>query len=316
MRLPTPDLDPAGPTPAPLPSVSRPSSWLVAGLAAALLPAGHTPAAAQERLPGPPAATGADSVQLLDRVAAVVADTAILVSEIQQEILRQQSQGLTIPRDPVARDSLVQATLDRMIDETLLLQRAKQQGIRVSEQDVDAAVQEQFNRIRSNFQSDQAFREAVESSGMNMFQFRQMWRREIRADLLRRQFQQQLLSSNALPAATVTDEEVRSYFERNQASARRPATLSFQRITVAPEPSRAARDRSGRRWTSSARGAVSRWSPDATRTIRAAASGAASWAGSAARTWSPPSRSWPGRRRRVAPSAPWRPASDSTSSRS
>lgn len=208
-----------------------------------LLIAPAAPASAQENLPGRLADSDADSVQLLDRVAAVVGDTAILVSEVQQELIRQEAQGRSLPRrDPVAMDSIARATLDRMIDETLLLERAKQEGVQVNEQDVDAAVQEQFNRIRSNFQSDEVFRQAVENSGMNMFQFRQMWRRQIRADLMRRRFQQQLLSSNALPAATVTDQEVRRYFEQNQASASRPATLSFQRITVAPEPSRGARD--------------------------------------------------------------------------
>lgn len=200
------------------------------------------PASSQENLPGRLAGSDADSVQLLDRVAAVVGDTAILVSEVQQEILRQRSQGLQLPQSPAAMDSLVRATLDRMIDETLLLERAKQEGVQVNEQDIDAAVQEQFSRIRSNFESDEAFRQAVESAGMNMFQFRQMWRRQIRADLMRRRFQQQLLSGNALPAATVTDAEVRRYFERSRSSAQRPATISFQRITVAPEPASAARD--------------------------------------------------------------------------
>lgn len=222
--------------------MSRPiTDRTTAALAAALLlaPIG---AQAQQDLPGALADSGADSVQLVDRVAAVVADTAILLSAIQQEIVRQQAQGLQVPQDPAAIDSLARATLDRMIDETLLLQRAKREGVQVSDQEVDAAVQEQFNRIRSTFDSDQAFRDAVESAGMNMFQFRQMWRRQIRANLLRQRFRQQLLSGSELPPATVTDEEIRRYFEQNQGSNQRPATLSFERITVAPEPSEAARD--------------------------------------------------------------------------
>lgn len=222
--------------------MSRPiTDRTTAALAAALLlaPLG---AQAQQDLPGALADAGADSVQLVDRVAAVVADTAILVSAIQQEIVRQQAQGLQVPQDPAAIDSLARATLDRMIDETLLLQRAKREGVQVSDQEVDAAVQEQFSRIRSTFDSDQAFRDAVESAGMNMFQFRQMWRRQIRANLLRQRFRQQLLQGSELPPATVTDEEIRRYFEQNQGSNQRPATLSFERITVAPEPSEAARD--------------------------------------------------------------------------
>ncbi|MFW6010733.1 MAG: SurA N-terminal domain-containing protein, partial [Gemmatimonadota bacterium] len=181
---------------------------MVAAFAAALLLAPGE-ARTQQGLPDAMADAGTDSVELVDRVAAVVADTAILVSAIQQEIVRQQSQGLQVPQDPAAIDSLARATLDRMIDETLLLQRAKREGVEVGDQEVDAAVEEQFNRIRSTFDSDQDFRDAVESAGMNMFQFRQMWRRQIRANLLRQRFQQQLLSGSELPPATVTEEEIR-----------------------------------------------------------------------------------------------------------
>jgi len=186
--------------------------------------------------------TGGDSVQVVDRVVAVAGDSAILLSELQEQIYRLRQQGEKIPQDPVARDSLVRSTLQDMIDRMLLVQRAEQEGVTIGDDQVQQAVQSQFNRIRSGFQSDEAFRQAVERTGQNMFQYRQMLQQQARQELLLSRFRQQLISDQGLPPAAVSDSDVRAYFDANSASARRPASISFERITIVPRPDSAAAD--------------------------------------------------------------------------
>lgn len=187
-------------------------------------------------------ATGGDSIQVVDRVVAVAGDSAILLSELQEQIFRLRQQGEKIPTDPVARDSLVKATLQDMIDRMLLVQRAQQEGVTVSDDQVQQAVQTQFDRIRSGFQSDEAFRQAVEQTGQNMYQYRQMLQQQARQELMLSRFRSQLVTDGGLPPAAVTDSAVRAYFDANSASARRPASISFERITLVPHPDSSAAD--------------------------------------------------------------------------
>jgi len=197
--------------------------------------------------PGSPGAglgvtTGPDSVEVVDRVVAVAGDSAILLSEVQEDLYRLRQQGLEVPDDSAARDSIVEQAVSDMIDRLLLVQRARQEGVTVSDDQVDQVVEQQFDRIRSNFQSDEAFRQAVEQTGQNMYQYRQMLRSQARQQLLLSQFRQELIDQGELPPASISDSAVKAYFDSSASTARRPATVTFQRITVVPHPDSAAAD--------------------------------------------------------------------------
>ncbi len=208
------------------------------------IPASRAPLSPTPAEPEPElgrAGTG-DSIEVVDRLAAVAGDSAILLSEVQEQIYRMRQQGLKIPDDPVARDSLIRSTLNNMVDRLLLVQRAIQEGVTVTDDQVQQAVQSQFDRIRSGFQSDEAFRQAVEQTGQNMFQYRQMLQAQAHQELLLSRFRQKLVSEGGLPPAAVSDSEVHAYFETNASTAKRPASVSFDRITLVPHPDSAAAD--------------------------------------------------------------------------
>lgn len=195
---------------------------------------------AGELAPSPAAASG--DRQLVDRVVAVVGDTSVLLSEVREQVLRMQQQGVRIPSDPVARDSLFRGALENVIQERMLLEAASDAGVQVPEAQVDQVVEDRFARMRSNFSSDQEFRNAVESTGQNMFQFRQMLRATARADLIIQRYRQQLMQEQELPSAQVTDEEVRAYFEQRAEGRQRPGAITFDRVMVVPGPDSAAAD--------------------------------------------------------------------------
>ena len=212
---------------------------LAALLAAFVLPPLAPHAAAQQI---GPAAGGQGGPTVVDRVVAVVGDTSVLLTEVQEQLFRLRQQGMQIPEDPAGRDSVFEQALQGLIEERMILEAAKEAGVTVPEQRVDQVVENRFAQMRGRFPSDSAFRAAVEQTGQNMFQFRQMLRAQARSEILRSSFQQQLIQNGELPSATVSEEEIRAYFESRAAGQQRPGSVSFQRVMVVPEPDSAASD--------------------------------------------------------------------------
>ena len=189
-----------------------------------------------------PALPTSGGSQVVDQVVAVVGDTAVLRSEVQERAMLQQRQGAQIPQEQAARDSFYRAALQSLIDERLLLEAAQERGITVSEGQVDQLFQDRFGQMQARFDSPEAFRDAVERTGQNMFQFRQMHRARARKELIIQRLRSQLQQSGDLPPAEVSEEEIRRYFEQRAAGRQRPGTISFERVMVAPEPDSAALD--------------------------------------------------------------------------
>ncbi len=215
---------------------------LCLGLALGVIGGAAAPGAAQEGAEAP-VASAPDSLELVDRVVAIVGDTAILLSELRQEFIRLEAQGVQLP--PVGsegREALSQRLLSAMIDRYLLLQQAKRSDISVSDDEVEQVTEQRFQEVRQNFPSQEAFQEAVERSGQNMFQYRQALRAEARAEILLDRFRRQVQRSGQLAPARVSEEEIVAYFGENAAGETRPASVSFHRLAVVPHPSEAAED--------------------------------------------------------------------------
>ena len=114
----------------------------------------------------PQAATGK---QPLDRIVAVVDEGVILQSELNEAVRSVQQQYASNPGQLPPMDVLQRQVLDRLILMKLQVQRADDQGIRVSDADVDQAV----NAVaQQNKMSPEQLRAAVEQSGSSFAAFR------------------------------------------------------------------------------------------------------------------------------------------------
>lgn len=216
---------------------SRVTAILLA-VAAALHWAAPAPLEAQDvAATGDPRAA-LDSLGLVDRIVAIVSDTAILQSEVEEEILRLQAQGVDVPpRGGPGFEAAFRQILSSMVDRMILLDRAKRMPeLAVADEEVEELVEERFQQVRSGFPSDEALMQEVEATGMNMFQYRQMLRAQARSELLLNRFRRSLAVSGRLPPVSISEEEIREYFQRFAVGQTRPATVSFERIVVDPEP--------------------------------------------------------------------------------
>ena len=196
---------------------------------------GVTPLVAQQ-----PAAQHAS----LDRIVAVVGDQPITAYDLQQRILQDQQRGLRAPTDSSAYRAFQLQELNTMIDEELLLQKAKELKVEVPDNDLNQAVDRQIRDIKARFSTETEFRTELARAGLGSpEEYRRMLVDQMRRDETIKRTMQKLREDNKVIAANVTDDDVKEAFERSRASLpRRPATVTFRQIVIAPKPTQAARD--------------------------------------------------------------------------
>jgi peptidyl-prolyl cis-trans isomerase SurA len=174
---------------------------------------------------------------VIDRVVAVVGDSAILQSQLKEEVFRALASDKEPPKDTTALEHQV---LDQMVDQMVLVQAAVRDSTTVAPGQVQQAVDRDLAERRKAFASDAQFQAALSKSGMTEAQFR---------DMLSRQYQQQMMIQNYLQGVqqkrnppTVTEEEIRKAFDAQKDQlGERPATVSFRQVVIAPTPSDSAR---------------------------------------------------------------------------
>jgi len=135
--------------------------------------------------------------QPLDRIVAVVEDGVILQSELNEAVRSVQQQYASNPGQLPPMDVLRRQVLDRLVLMKLQVQRANDQGIRVSDADVDQAVNSvaQQNKI-----SPEQLRGAIEQEGSSFAAFR----RQLADQLV----VQRLHDSVVRDQVTITDSEI------------------------------------------------------------------------------------------------------------
>jgi peptidyl-prolyl cis-trans isomerase SurA len=209
--------------------MTRPQSLLIAAIA---LAACAMPLAAQQQFVP------------LDRIVAVVGDQPITRYDLEQRMLQDQQRGVQIPTDSAGRHAYELQTLNMMVDEELLLQQAKDLKVEVSDNDLNNAVDKQIRDVKARFPSDAEFRAELAKAGLGTpEEYRRMLLDQMRRDQTIQKVMQKLREDNKIIPANVTEEDVKEAFERSKASLpKRPATVTFRQIVIAPRATPAARE--------------------------------------------------------------------------
>lgn len=177
-----------------------------------------------------------DSLVRVDRVVAVVGDTAILESEIQEQLLQLEGLGAAVPRDPAARDALLRDLLEQRINDLVLLIHARQDGISVSDAEVNEEVDERLAQVRRRFPSEMEFLRALEATGQTLTEFRLQLTQQARNELLIQRYVQS--HQGELGPEPVSDSEIRDFFDRQKAAlGPKPPTIAFEQVVIRPQPS-------------------------------------------------------------------------------
>ena len=146
-----------------------------------------------------PAAAADASAQaqadLVDRVVAIVGDTAILQSEIQEALFRLQAQqGTRLPNDRQQMRDLARQVLHQQINEALVVIHARRDGLTVSDAEVNDEVEDRIATIKRQFPSEMAFQQALVAAGFTPAEFRLQMIEQTRAELLTQRYLGQRVS--------------------------------------------------------------------------------------------------------------------------
>jgi peptidyl-prolyl cis-trans isomerase SurA len=175
--------------------MKHPLALLFLALAAATV----MPAQAQllPQAQAPMADTNASGTQPLDRIVAVVDENIILQSELDDAVRLVQQQYASNPGQLPPQDVLKRQVLDRLILMKLQLAKADDQGIHVSDADVDQAV---AAVAQQNHMTPEQLQQAVEQSGQSFAAFRSQLADQVTV--------QRLHDSVVRDSVNITDSEI------------------------------------------------------------------------------------------------------------
>jgi peptidyl-prolyl cis-trans isomerase SurA len=189
-----------------------------------------------------PAAVTAQAVptspsDVVDRLVAIVGDSVVVQSQVQEEIQRMALTGRTVPQpgDP-EYEEIFRNVLDQYVDQLLVLQAASRDSlIQVDEEAVDEQVNEQINQLTEQFGGRPALLQALASEALTLAEYRDILRSQIRTERIRRLYLQRQLGDGE-PVTVTEDEMLERFQEARGTLGQRPRTLTFRQVVVAPEP--------------------------------------------------------------------------------
>lgn len=157
-------------------------------------------------------------------IAAVVNDEIITTHQLEKEL--QGAGTLTAEQ----REKMRREVLNRLIEEALLRQRIKELGLKVGDEELEAAIQDVQ---KQNKLTRPQLEEAVRVQGMSFEDYRENLRQQIlRFKLMGREVQSKV---------EVTNQEIRDYFRENIDKYREDPSVRLNRLTF-PLPEKATAD--------------------------------------------------------------------------
>jgi len=143
--------------------------------------------------------------ELVDRVVAEVNEEVITLSELNAESAAYMRKILVeVPPEnrEAAINQLHQEVINSLIDKTLIAQEAAKQGITVSEEEVDNAID---NIIASSNMPKEVFFEKIQESGLDIATYRSNIQSQI--------FQNKVITRNVRSKIVITDEMILDFYD-------------------------------------------------------------------------------------------------------
>ena len=179
---------------------------------------------------------------VVDRVLAIVGDSAILKTQVDEEIQRMRLSQVPVPdvTDP-DYDQFQSEILDNLVNRLLVIQAAVQDTlIATDDAALDARVSERIDQLATQFGGQAALQEALSGEGLTLGSYRDLLRNDARQELIQQMFMQ-LRLRDARPVEVSEDEMLERFQVARESLEQRPRLLTFRQVIVAPEASEEAR---------------------------------------------------------------------------
>lgn len=138
-----------------------------------------------------------------DLVVAIVNKEELLGQQYNAALSSIQGQMQQMGSDPTSEEAAEQIktqTLDTVVNQALILQKAKEEKIEVSQEEID----EEYAGFIAQFGDEDTFKKALEEQNMNVDDFKE----QIEDSILFDKYKEKVS-----PAEEISDEEVKEYYE-------------------------------------------------------------------------------------------------------
>jgi len=163
--------------------------------------------------------------ELVDRVAAVVNNDVITLSEVEKRAapeLARVDQETTGPERAQKRAAALKRILDTMIDEKLVDNELKELKVSISDKEVDGAVDE----VKKSYNlTDEQLQQAVSREGYSIAEYREQMRKQIG--------RYKLISEKVRKNVKVSDADVQSEYDRMTRSEGEDYEVHVRHILIA-----------------------------------------------------------------------------------
>jgi peptidyl-prolyl cis-trans isomerase SurA len=187
----------------------------------------------------------ASAVIPLDRVVAVVGNVIITQSNLRERLVAKTQSGMPVPTDSAAMRVAALATLNELVDEELIVEKAKELKIEVPDADVNSTVDKQFKAVRSRFQNETEFKSELAKAGYGTpDEYKRFIADGIRRNEMLTRATRKLREDGKLVPANITDAEVQESFDKSRGDLpKREPSVTWRQIIIAPHASAAAKER-------------------------------------------------------------------------
>jgi peptidyl-prolyl cis-trans isomerase SurA len=179
---------------------------------------------------------------VVDRVIAIVGDSAVLQSQVMEDIQRLQLADPEIPRptDPDFEE-FFREILDSWVDRLAVLQAAAQDSlIEPDESAIDRQVSEQIERLAIDFGGQPSLQIALQAEGWTLGEYREYLRNDLRQNQILELFLQTRMRE-ARPVEVSEADLLARFQEASGELEQRPRLLTLRQVVVPPAASDSAK---------------------------------------------------------------------------
>jgi peptidyl-prolyl cis-trans isomerase SurA len=214
-------------------------------LFASLLLVGATSLQAQQPAVTPVAPKAADSKVALDAIVATVNDVPITKYDLDEMIITKIQRGeIKAPPDSATGMAIRSQVLEDMIEDELIIQKAKDLKIEVPDADISPAVDRQVKDVRSKYTSEADFRNALTAAALGSpEEYRRFLMDQYRRQVTREKVIRKLTQDGKIISVNVTDAEISAEYEKSKEFIpKKAASVTFKQIVIAPQPTAKAKE--------------------------------------------------------------------------
>ena len=169
----------------------------------------------------------------VDEIAAVVGNETILKSEVKgfyEQWMSASQQPSNITQDDI---------LQMLINEKLILEKAKQEGIVAQDAEIEMRLEQVINNLQAQFSSPEQFLLALQNEGLTLEELKEQYREEISKQIIK----ETIVNQEVFSKVSISEYEKRNFYQTHIDSIPpRPEMVKIGQIVIKPEVSQKSLD--------------------------------------------------------------------------